>query len=549
MGPYNRHVTRWTAAALALLLLGGCDRGEQGTSATDADDDQPPRSGGTLYRRLDTDVATLNPVLATSRYDILVAPYLFSPIINLDGELRPTAGLAESWDISPDGRQFTFHLNPKARFSDGTPVLASDVVFTLRKIADPRSEALLVGAYFEQMDLSRTRPIDEHTVTVGFREPLASQLVQFATVYVLPEHVYGKGDFRTDYQSSTLGSGPYTLVRRIPGKEVILQRRRDYWGPAVHPDMVIFKVIGNNTTAWSAARVGQIDETIVPSDVWLRERNNPSLKRKLDFIRYYGLSYNYIAWNGRMPMFADKRVRRALGMSLDIASIINNLYGGTARVMNGHFTPDQWCYNPDVPMLAYDPDGAKKIFTSLGWLDTNGDGVLDKDGKPFRFDLMIWSGSTQGMAVAQLFQDSLKQVGIDMQIAVTDFTAGWQRILAGNYHAAYLSWDLDADPDPFQLFHSSQIPPRGQNVVFYSSPRADALIVAARRNLEIDRRAELYRELQAVLAEDQPYTWVNQPSIKWVVNRRVNGAKLGKGYGLFLWYPGEFDWWIASPAR
>jgi peptide/nickel transport system substrate-binding protein len=541
-------VTRWIAApVLALLLLGACER-ERGTPVS-GDDESARRVGGTLYRRLDTDISTLNPVLASARYDVLVAPYLFSPLINLDAELRPIAGLAESWDISPDGRQFTFHLDPKARFSDGSPVLAADVVFTLRKIVDPRSEALLVGAYFEQLDLTRTRPVDEYTVTVGFREPLASQLVQFAGVYIIPEHIYAKGDFRTDYQNSATGSGPYTLVRRIPGKEIVLQRRRDYWGLPVYPDMVIFRVISNNPTAWNAARAGQIDETILPSDVWLRERNNPSLKRKLDFVRYYGLAYNFIAWNARDRLFADKRVRHALSMSLDVPSIIQNLYGGTARAMNGHFTPDQWCYNPDVPMIPFDPAGAKQIFTSLGWLDTNGDGILDKDGKPFRFEMLVWAGSTQGMAIAQLYQDSLRQIGVDMQIAVSDFTAGWQRILAGNYQSAYLSWDLDPDPDPFQLFHSTQLPPRGQNVVGYANPRADALMETARRELETDKRADLYKELQAILADDQPYTWVTQPSIKWVVNRRVNGVKLGKGYGLFLWYPGEFDWWLSAAAQ
>jgi len=280
------------------------------------------------------------------------------------------------------------------------------------------------------------------------------------------------------------------------------------------------------------------------SDVWMRAKSAPTLNRRISFIQYYGLSYNYIAWNQRNPLFADKRVRRALSMALDVPSIIKSLYGGTARAVNGHFMPDQWAYNPQVPVIPYDPNEAKQIFTSLGWLDTNNDGVIEHDGKPFKFDLTILAGGTQALAIGQLYQAALKSIGVDCELAVLDSATAIQRILAGNYEAAYLSWDLDPDPDPFPLFHSSQIPPRGQNLVFYSNPQADKLIELARREMDESKRATYYKQLQVILAEDQPYTWVNQPSLKWAVNNRMRGVKIGKGMGLFGWYPGELEWWI-----
>ena len=233
-------------------------------------------------------------------------------------------------------------------------------------------------------------------------------------------------------------------------------------------------------------------------------------------------------------------------MSLDVPSIIKNLWSGTARAVNGHFLPDQWAYNPEVPVTPYDPVAAKQLFTSLGWLDTNGDGILDKDGKPFKFDLIITAGSQQALSIGQLYQNSLKSIGIDCELTVLDGATAIQRILAGNYDATYLSWDLDPDPDPFALFHSSQMPPHGQNFVYYSNPEADRLIDQARHELDLGKRAALYRKLQVILAEDQPYTWVNQPAVKWAVNRRVHGVRDGKGFGLFVWYPGELDWWIAG---
>lgn len=530
-----------------LLILGACN-GAEAPEATDDTADPRPRAGGTLFRRLEVDITSLNPILASSRYDRIVSQYLFTPLVHLDSNLLAAPSLAESWTMSPDGRLFTFELNPKATFTDGTPVRASDVVFTLRKIADPEVEAQMVAAGFELIDLQRTRAVGEHRVEVAFREGLASQLLQFNNVLVLPEHVYGKGDFRNAFNEKAIGSGPYRLIRWTPGKEVVVQRRQDYWGPAPWIDTVVFKVIQSSSTAWNAARIGELDETPVQSDLWLREQKNPSLARRLDFKRFYGLSYNYIAWNARHALFGDKRVRRALGMCLDTKSIIQNLYGGTARAINGHFVPEQWAYNPDVPVLEYDPAAAKQAFTSLGWLDTNGDSVLDRGGKPFRFTLTILSGSQQALTIAQSFQATLRQIGIHADIAVLDGAVAIQRILAGNYDAAYLSWDLDPDPDPFQLFHSTQIPPRGQNFVYYSNPQADALIEQGRRELRQSARADIYRQLHAILAEDQPYTWVNQPSMKWVVSQRVHGVRESKGWGLFLWYPGEFDWWLAVPG-
>lgn len=530
---------------LAVAFLTGCLSENEAGPAGAVDESQPHR-GGTLLRRLEQDVASVNPILATSRYDHLVATYLFSPLINYDDELHIIPALADSWTISPDGRDYTFKLNPNATFSDRTPVRAADVLFTLRKVVDPQSEAVQIASGFEQLDLTRSRVVDDHTVVVAFHEALASQLSQFNYLLVLPEHIYGRGNFRNDYNLEATGSGPYRLVRRVPGKEIVVQRRGDYWAAEPFIDMVVFKILTDETTSWNAVQRGDVDETMLHSDVWMRAHTDPSLLRRLDFRQYYGLSYNYIAWNGRNPLFADKRVRRALSMTLDVPSIIKNLYSGTARAVNGHFMPDQWAYNPEVPVLAYDPEKARQIFTSLGWLDTNHDGILDKDGKPFKFALTLTAGSMQALTIGQLYQAALKGVGVDCELVILDSATAIQRVLGGNYEAAYLSWDIDPDPDPFPLFHSSQAPPRGQNLVYYSNADADRLIDLARHELDLGQRRDLYRQLQVILAADQPYTWVNQPSVKWAVNRRVHRVRDGKGFGLFGWYPGELDWWIAG---
>ncbi len=531
---------------LFFALCLACSREERPVTSSDAVAiaDDTPQDGGTLLRRLETDMVTFNPVIPSSRTDRYVQNYLFTPLIYIDQNLQPVAGLAKSWKISDDGLVYRFNLNPKATFSDGTPVLASDVVFTLRKIVDPTVPAGQVSGSFEHLDLAHTRAVDDHTVEVVFKQSLATQLTRFIDVSVVPEHVYGKGNFSNDYNAIAVGSGPYRLLKREPGKQVIVERREDFWGEKPHIQTVVFKVIDDYGTAFNALKLGQVDETYIASDTWYREHTNPALTRTIDFQRFYTLSYNFIGWNERLPMFSDKRIRRALTMCVPIESVIQDLYRGTARAMNGPFTPDEYAYNPTVPVIRYDPEGAKQIFTAAGWLDKNGDGVLEKDGKNFAFDLQIFSGSATGQQFAQMVQAELKKVGVQVEIRVVDAAMGIERIRSGNYQAAYLSWDLDPDPDPFSLFHSTQFPPAGQNFVFYANPEADRIIDAARKELDISKRKTLYWRLHEILADDQPYTWTIQPSFKWGISKRLRGVTISRGYGLFLWYPGEFGWWI-----
>ena len=533
--------------ALVLLFLACRPTETPDKTATAADD--TPRDGGTLIRRLDADISTLNPVTVSSRYDSYIANYLFTPMVYIGRDMDAVPGLAKSWDISKDGKSYRFELDEKATFSDGTPVTANDVLFTMRKIIDPKSEALQIANGFELLDLANTKVIDAHTIDIAFREPLAGQLIRFNDVSVVPEHVYGKGDFRNDYNLTAVGNGPYKLVRREAGKQIVLERRADYWREKPHIQTIIFKIINDHNTAWNALKTGEIDETLVASDTWWRERNNRRLNEYIEFQRFYKGNYNYVGWNEHHPLFGDKRVRRALAMCIPTEAVIQDLYHGTARAMSGPFTPDEWAYNPDVPVIRYDPEGAKNLLASLGWADKDGDGVLEKGNQKFAFDLISLGGSSTGKQIAQMIQAEMKQVGIQVELLILDGATAIQRVFHGNYDAAYLAWDLDPDPDPYSLFHSSQNPPKGQNYIFYNNPEADRLIIEARRELDQSKRKDLYWRLHQVLADDQPYAWVVQASAKWGINKRVRGVETSPGMGLVMWYPGELGWWLASPPR
>lgn len=540
----------FAAFMVGLLTLTSCARTETPEAPSKAEglEDTTPQDGGTLYRRIESDLNTLNFVMHNSSDEKNVLSYLYDGLVEFDENLQIIPALAARWEISEDGKTYTFHLDPKATFEDGVPVKASDVLFTLKKIVDPASESLQLAGLFEGINLAQSRAIDDRTVSIAFERPRAAQLLSF-NIAIIPEHVYSKGDFKKDFQWKVVGNGPYKLVRRTAGKEVFLRRREDYWRRKPHLDSILFKVIEDDAVAWNAMKRGDIDEMRMTSDQWKLERNSPVVQHSIDIHRFYYLGYNFIPWNNRDPVLSDKRVRRALAMCLDRTAIINNLYYGTARIITGPFTPDQWAYNPSVEPIQFNPLAAQALLGAAGWKDSDSDGVLDRDGKPLQIEFLIKCGNKTSTDQAQIYQEALGKIGVKVVIPCVDGATWQSRIQSGNYQATFLAWNLDADPDLYTLFHSSQFPPNGQNFVYYSNPEVDRLIEEGRVELDFAKRVEIYHRLHAILAEDQPYNWTVQVSIKWGVNRRVKNVKESKGFGLFFWYPGPLDWWIPYRDR
>ncbi|MGA7616397.1 MAG: ABC transporter substrate-binding protein, partial [Thermoanaerobaculia bacterium] len=395
----------------ALCPMWSCRRSEVASGSQPGLVANPvPEPGGTVYRRLEGDVHSLNPLLTTSAYEKDVLSYLFLGLVDIDQNLRVIPGLAESWDISSDGKLYTFHLDPDATFSDGTPVTAEDVVWTVEKIVDPTTLSSELASSFDDLDPAETKAIDARTAQIGFKDVRAGQILSF-DIPILPKHVYEKGNFQQDYNDRVIGNGPYRLVRREPGKQILLTRRTDYAGDKPYIQNVVFRVIADQTVAWNAMKKGDIDETRITSDQWLLEKDDPRVQRTVDIHRFYQLGYNFIPWNERDPILSDARVRRALTMCLDRAAIVNNLYHGTARIITGPFTPDQWAYDPGVEPYRYDPEGAKSLLAQAGWSDHDGDGVLDRDGKKFELELLLTNQASKDQA--QIFQQGLQEAGIE----------------------------------------------------------------------------------------------------------------------------------------
>lgn len=532
---------RRLTAFLALVLALACRREtlQPPPVATTSSAESGSREGGRLVRRLEGHVKTLNYLLQQNDDERQVLALLYDPLIELDQNLNPIPGVAARWDVLDGGRTYVLHLDPRANFSDGTPVRAGDVVFTLNKIFDAQSTQF--APWFDGLDRARTKVVAERTVRVVFDEPHAGRIYSF-NIGVMPEHVYAQGDFAKT--TKLVGNGPYVLKKRERDRSLLLERRENYWREKPAIPSVLFIPIADDAVAWRSQQRGDVDVSRLSSELWSRVKDDPAVQQKFEFHDVWQLAYMCVVWNTSDPMLADARVRRALAMAFDRQTVIDRLYHGQARAVTGPFTPDQRENNPEVTPIEFNPAAATGLLASAGWRDSDDDGLLDREGKKFELTLIVIANSATSREQSQIFQDALARIGVKLEIKSLDETAFYDLLLARNFQSAFVFWVNEPDPDPSDLFHSKHAAPNGMNVTGYASGEADQLMDEAARELDPTRRIDLYHQLHDVLARDQPFLWTVQVGEKWAVNRRVKNVQVAKGFGLFLWYPDSRGWWI-----
>ena len=517
-------------------LLGYIDESKQG----------PAVRGGTLRRRLYGDPTTLNAVLQSGVPDQQVLQYVSRNLLDFDAAMQLVPGLAEGWEVSADGRDLTFRIHPAAVWEDGSPVTSADAVFTIRKIADEKTPSPVFKPVFDSFESVTT--IDPKAFRVRFREPYAYRAMAFV-LPLLPEKVYaGKNFARARENRAPLANGPYRLVRWKPQESIELERNPRYWGTPGHFDRVVFRVLPEDSVAYQALRSGALDETGMDATLKKRSETDPEFRTCCRLVEFYNLDYTSISLNHRSPFFSDARVRRAMTMFLDRAAVVRSLFGGAARIISGPWAPESPAYDAAVTPLPFDPAGASALLAQAGWRDSNGDGLRDRDGNEFRFELLVSSGSAIGRQINELLAAELARAGVEARVIPLEWAAYVERLDRGDFEAASGGWSAsDPNPDPFPYWHSSQWPPRGLNSSFYRNEEADRLMEQARRELDANARGAIYHRLHALFRDDAPAIFVANTSRKHGLRRAVRGL-VTSPLGLFGSWPGPVGWWSAEAA-
>ena len=500
-----------------------------------------PIRGGVLRRRLVGEPSTLNAVLQSGLPEQQVLQYVARSLVDVDARLALVPGLAERWEVSPDGLEYRFFLAPDAEWEDGTPVTSADAVFTIRKAADPKVPSPVFKPLFA--DLERVEAIDARSFRARFRRRDGERGFAF-TVPLLPEKRFaGKNFARVRENRAPLSNGPYRLLEWKTQRSIELERNPRWKGTPGNFDRILFRVVPENAVAYRSLVEGDLDEAWIDKSLKERSATDRRFAACCRVVEFYNLDYNYIALNNRSPLFSDVRVRRALTMLLDRPAIVRGLYGGSARMISGPWAPDSPAYDATVTPLPFDPRAAIALLEQAGWRDTDRDGTRDSGGRELEFDLLLSAGSTAGRQINEIFALELSRAGVKARLRTLEWASFIERVDTGDYEAASLAWAAsDANPDPYPYWHSSQIPPAGGNIAFYSNRAADELMEEARAELDPEKRRAIYHRLHRVFRDDPPVLFVVNASQKYAFRSRVRGI-VTSPLGLYGFWPGPLAWW------
>jgi peptide/nickel transport system substrate-binding protein len=505
----------------------------------------PGSRGGTVVTALHASPRTLNWVAASDTVTQQISHLLSDSLVFNDARLELVPKLARSWELSEDGLTLTFRMRDDARWEDGVPVTSEDVIYTYESVLAPGSGAENLRAQFVSV-ASVTNP-DPYTVVVRYREPYAPALPSW-NIALLPAHAYRDQPDPLDNPLARrpLSCGPWKLVSWDPAREMILEPNPDYYLGVPGPERLVIQFISEFTTRFQALKRGELHlDTLTP--ILRREaRGDAEFLERFRLESYYVLFVFYIGWNGdgSNPHFGDARVRRAMTLALDRQAYADGPFFGQVRVATSTFHPAQFAFHEGLEPWPYDPAEARRLLDAAGYADADGDGVLEREGRPFRFEYLYPSGIEENRRMAAWVRNSLSEIGVHVDLSPLPWPALLERLKEHRFEAVSLGLRMEPDPDYFDLWHSSQIE-AGVNRVAYRDAEMDRLLEEGRRSLDREERKRIYRRVQEILHRDQPWTFLFHPASTLAISRSLEGVDLSPRGALLFW-PGANAWWLSS---
>ena len=287
-------------------------------------------------------------------------------------------------------------------------------------------------------------------------------------------------------------------------------------------------------------KAGTLDMMGLSPVQYERQTETRAFRARFNKYRYPAFAYTYLGYNLRHPLFIDRRVRQALTSAINKDEIVHGVLLGMGQVAHGPYKPGTWACNPRIKDFDFNPGRAKQLLAEAGWKETNSDGILVKDGKPFQFTILTNQGNAERLKTAQIIQRRLKKIGIDVKIRVIEWASFLSQFIdKGNFEAVLLGWTIGQDPDLFDIWHSSKTNPKELNFIGFRNDEVDRLLVDGRSTFDQEKRKECYWRFQEILAEEQPYTFLYVPDSLPVVSARFRGiepAPAGIMYNMIKWY-------------
>ena len=485
--------------------------------------ERSPLYGGTLTIRLASDPSVISP-LANDRSARMVSQLLFSGLTRLNSHLLPVPDLADSWEISPDELNWTFHLRQGLKWHDGVPLTADDVLFTFQTLS--RLEPTNATEFDIKQVVSRVEKIDSSTVKIVLRRryaPLAAHM----SIPILPQHILrAVAPADIPKRTVTVGSGPFKFVERKPQQSIVLEANPSYYQGRPYIDKVAFLITNDDGVAQKALQDGQL----MLAEFDKGGSDDLAKDTQIEANEFSESGFFFVGFNLRKgKLFEDKNLRQAWAYGIDKAELVKTATKNRGIPLWSDIPPVSWAYDPTVPTIQRDVAKAKQLLASSGWTGVDSDGIAVKGGQKLTVDLLVRNDAPDRVEAARLMAQQLKEVGFGVKVVGADFGSvlAAKRKPPFDFDAILMGWTLNSDPDDYRLFHSSQIPnektPDLLNFVGFANEEFDQLTNQERGTLDVKKREELYRGTQRILAQEMPYYFLWANKILVAYNKRLQG--------------------------
>jgi peptide/nickel transport system substrate-binding protein len=483
------------------------------------------------------DASNLIPLLASDSPSHNIAGLVYNGLVKYDKDMKIIGDLAESWEVSTNGLVITFHLRKGVKWHDGQPFTAADVLYTYQVTVDPKTPTAYAGDFLK---VKKVSVLDAYTFRVTYDKPFAPALISWGNS-ILPRHLlFGKDITKSPLSRHPIGTGPYKFKEWVAGQKIVLISNPDYFEGRPYIDGFITRIIPDMATMFLELRAQGISMMDLTPLQYTRQTENNLFKENFKKYRYLGFKYVYLGYNLKNPLFTDKRVRQAISHAINKEEIISGVLLGLGKAATGPYKPGSWAYNGNVKIYNYNPQKARQLLADAGWMDTKGTGILEKDGKPFVFEIVTNQGNDTRQKCAEIIQRQLKDVGITVKIRILEWSSFVTDFInKRRFDAVILGWSVSLDPDAYDVWHSSKTAPEELNFMSYNNPKADEMLEKGRSTFNQKLRKEYYDRFQEILAEDQPYTFLYVPEDLIIISSRFRGiepAPVGLDYNFIKWY-------------
>ncbi len=458
----------------------------------------------TLVMGIETGPRILDPRYATDAISAKVTGLIYAGLMRRDENMELTPHLAQTI-VQPHPATYVITLKENLRFHDGRPLTSKDVRFTFESILDEKTASPKKGS-FREIELIETP--DPLTIVIKLKKPF-TPFIGNLTTGIVPMNA-------SDLTKNPVGAGPFRFAKYLRGERLELLRNAEYFMGAPKLDGVIFRIIPDETVRLLELKKGNIHlvgNPITPHVLpWLKEQE------KIEIITAEGTNVSYIGFNMKDPILKNLKVRRAIAHAIDRDSIIKYMLKNLGIKTDTLLAKANPFHAPLEP-LEYDVDKSKAMLDEAGF-------PLKKDGKRFSLTYKTSKNPTR-KKIAEVFAQQLAEVGINVSIKSFEWGTFFSDIKKGNFQIYSLTWVGIADPDIYHyIFHSQSLPPDGANRGRYKNPELDKLLDAGRVETGFDKRREIYRRVQELIAEEMPYIHLWTSVNVFAKNRKVKGFEI-----------------------